>query len=147
MDRCREIAEKVLSVEGYDQTASLYFCPLLKREITEEYCCTVNMIEVMGCVNYVAVDKDPTLGRKKKPNFAERDCLKCEHFYWSGESIEGMLSGRPTVKALMEFVMGVKKDKTDQNERLSDEELRRINEYVQENCPEFGVAKNLEPFA
>jgi len=30
--------------------------------------------------------------------------------------------------------------------RLTDEQLESINEYIQENCPELGVAERPEPF-
>ena len=75
LDECRTIASKISKLEG-DRITLQYLCPLLVREITEDYCNDVIMV-ALGCTQAHVEDKDSF---DKKVAFST--CNNCENYYW-----------------------------------------------------------------
>ena len=92
-DDCNVIAEKILKLSG-DRAIQIYHCPLLRREISEDYCSTIIMI-ALGCKNVPVEEKDP-IDKKVAINI----CLACENLLWTKEDLKGFVSSKVALDAI-----------------------------------------------
>lgn len=83
MDSCRTIAEKLLKQKG-GRTVLCYYCPLLKREITEIYCSDINMV-AFGSIS--PKQKTLTIKDRIDTKIVKSICLSCDYLYWQKEDL------------------------------------------------------------
>ena len=85
---CKDVAEKILKLEG-EKIELNYICPLLEQEISEAFCCDINMVAVGNCTQmsmYEKIDRD-TLKR------GATVCVSCENSYWGKDELSETLEG------------------------------------------------------
>jgi len=75
LEACKIIANKISKLEG-ERITLKFFCPLLRREITEDYCSDLIMV-ALGCTKMSVENKDPF-----DIDVAISICKNCENYYW-----------------------------------------------------------------
>jgi len=94
-DSCLAVAQQISKLEG-DKTVLHFTCQLLKREISEDFCCTLNM-EALYSGRKSFKDGEP-IDRAD----IHKTCIGCKNLFWTKEVIEEYVSNE--IKGRLNFL-------------------------------------------
>jgi len=92
LNACKVIAEEVSMLEG-ERTVLQFHCPLLKQEISEEYCSRINM-EALYRGNLLTAN-----GESIDKTEVAKTCRDCTHLFWTDEIINEYIRNEIIVKS------------------------------------------------